>query len=53
VAAFSLLTYADDLVTDAFLGKPVCGVVVDFLVLLVLLGAFLLLSVRVERKFKK
>jgi hypothetical protein len=51
--AFSPLTYANDLVTYAFQGKTVYGVVVDSLVLLVFTGAFLLLSARLERKFKK
>ena len=53
VAAFSPLTYANDLVTYAFQGKTVYGVLVDCLVLLVFTGAFLLLSARLERKFKK
>jgi len=53
VAAFSPLTYANDLVIYAFQGKTVYGVLVDSIVLLIFKGAFLLLSARLERKFKK
>ena len=53
VAAFSPLTYANDLVRYALEGTTLYGPVVDSIVLLFSTGVFLLLSLRIQRRFRE
>jgi ABC-2 type transport system permease protein len=52
-AAFSPLTYANDLVRYALEGKTLYGPALDSIVLLFFTGIFLLLSMRIQRKFRE
>jgi len=52
-ATFSPLTYANDLVGYALEGKTTYGPVLDSIVLLLFTGIFLLIGMRLEKKFRK
>jgi ABC-2 type transport system permease protein len=52
-AAFSPLTYANDLVRYALEGKTLYGPVVDSVVLLLFTAAFLFIGMRLDKKFRK
>jgi len=53
VAAFSPLTYANDLVRYAFEGRTGYGPVLDVIVLLFFTVAFLFVGMRLDKKFRK
>jgi len=53
VAAFSPLTYANDLVRYALEGKTSYGPALDSIVLLFFIGVFLFIGMRLDRKFRK
>lgn len=53
VAAFSPLTYANDLVRYALEGKTLYGPVVDSAVLILFTAAFLFIGMRLDKKFRK
>ena len=52
-AAFSPLTYANDLVRYALEGKTLYGPVLDSLVLILFTAAFLFIGMRLDKKFRK
>jgi ABC-2 type transport system permease protein len=52
-ATFSPLTYANDLVRYALQGGASYGPVLDSIVILIFTGFFLLIGVRLDRKFRK
>ena len=52
-AAFSPLTYANDLVKYALEGKTIYGPLLDSIVLLLFTGVFLLIGMKIQQKFKK
>jgi len=52
-AAFSPLTYANDLVRYAVEGKTSIGPVLDSIVVLFFTGIFLLIGMRLDRRFRK
>ena len=53
IAVFSPLTYANDLVRYALEGKTLYGPALDSIVLIFFTGIFLLLSMRIQRKFRE
>lgn len=52
-AAFSPLTYANDLVRYALEGKTLYGPVLDSVVLILFTAAFLFIGMRLDKKFRK
>jgi ABC-2 type transport system permease protein len=52
-AAFSPLTYANDLVRYALEGKALYGPVLDSVVLILFTAAFLFIGMRLDKKFRK
>jgi ABC-2 type transport system permease protein len=52
-AAFSPLTYANDLVRYALEGKTLYGPVSDSVVLILFTAAFLFIGMRLDKKFRK
>ena len=52
-AAFSPLTYANDLVRYALEGKTLYGPVVDSGVLILFTAVFLFIGMRLDKKFRK
>jgi len=52
-AAFSPLTYVNDLVRYALEGKTLYGPIVDSIVLVLFTAAFLFLGMRLDKKFRK
>jgi len=52
-AAFSPLTYANDLVRYALEGKTLYGPVLDSIVLILFTAAFLFIGMRLDKKFRK
>jgi len=52
-AAFSPLTYANDIIRYALEGKTVYGPVLDSIVLIFFIGVFLLIGMRIQRKFRE
>ena len=51
-AAFSPLTYANDLVRYALEGKTIYGPLLDSIVLIFFIGVFLLIGMKIQRKFR-